>query len=243
MEEYQFDEAFKSIRVFVWEVLADNYIELVKTRLYGSNGPEKRAAQNTLFCVIEILMRLMAPFTPFIAEEIYFSITRKSVHNQSWPQSSDREVDPAGLQIKEIAATIRRYKAEKGLALNARLPGIVVYSELDLETIDLQGAANSPLELRKGKPEIEMNPIGIKPLMKILGPKFKDKTSNIIAALNAMSPTELAKQKVEGVVKINLDGVLLEIDSESVDVTTETLCAGEAVDVLKLAEAIVLVKK
>jgi valyl-tRNA synthetase len=243
MEEYQFDEAFKAIRVFVWEVLADNYIELVKTRLYGSNGPKKRAAQNTLFCVIETLMRLMAPFTPFIAEEIYFSITGKSVHNQSWPLSSDREVDPAGLQIKEIAATIRRYKAEKGLALNTRLPGIVVYSELDLETIDLQGAANSPLELRKGKPEIEMNPIGIKPLMKILGPKFKDKTSNIIAALNAMSPTELAKQKAQGVVKINLDGVLLEIDSESVDVTTDTFCAGEAVDVLKSGEAIVLVKK
>ncbi|MDD1742603.1 MAG: valine--tRNA ligase [Methanotrichaceae archaeon] len=243
LEEYQFDEAFRAIRVFVWEILADNYIELVKTRLYGSNGPKKSAAQNTLFCVIETLMRLMAPFTPFIAEEIYFSITGKSVHNQSWPSSLDCEVDHAGLQIKEIAAAIRRFKSEKGLALNARLPGIVVYSEFDLETIDLQGATNSPIEIRKGRPEIEMNAIGIKPITKILGPKFKDKTGRIIEALNAMAPSELAKQKAEGVVKINLNGALLEIVPESVDVITETLCAGEAVDVLKLGEAIVLVKK
>jgi len=243
LEEYQFDEAFRAIRVFVWEILADNYIELVKTRLYGSNGPKKSAAQNTLFCVIETLMRLMAPFTPFIAEEIYFSITGKSVHNQSWPSSLDCEVDHAGLQIKEIAAAIRRFKSEKGLALNARLSGIVVYSEFDLETIDLQGATNSPIEIRKGRPEIEMNAIGIKPITKILGPKFKDKTGRIIEALNVMAPSELAKQKAEGVVKINLNGALLEIVPESVDVITETLWAGEAVDVLKLGEAIVLVKK
>jgi valyl-tRNA synthetase len=243
LEEYQFDEAFKAIRVFVWEVFADNYIELVKARLYGSNDRMKRAAQDTLFCVIETLMRLMAPFTPFIAEEIYFSITGKSVHKESWPLPLDREVDPAGLQIKEIAAAIRRYKAEKGLSLNTRLPGIAVYSRFDLETIDLEGATNSPIEMRKGGPEIEMNAIGIKPITKILGPKFKDKTGRIIAALNAITPSELARQKAEGVIKINLDGDLLEIVPESVDVIYDTLCAGESVDVLKLGEAIVLVKK
>jgi len=47
MDNFQFDETIKAIRAFAWETLADNYIELVKARLYGPDCAEKRAAQNT----------------------------------------------------------------------------------------------------------------------------------------------------------------------------------------------------
>jgi len=49
MDAYQFDETFKAIRGFAWDVLADNYIELAKSRLYGEDGEGKQAAQYTLF--------------------------------------------------------------------------------------------------------------------------------------------------------------------------------------------------
>jgi len=176
MDRFGFDETIKAIRAFAWEVLADNYIELVKARLYGPDGPEKRAAQNTLYTALDALIRLLAPFTPFLCEEIYHSLTGESVHVQSWPQTLGAPVDPAGLAIKEIAAALRRYKAEKGMALNAPLPGIMVYSDLGLETVDLQGVANSKVESRTDLPEIEMRPVAVKPQMKILGPRFKDKS-------------------------------------------------------------------
>ena len=153
MDGFQFDETMKAIRAFAWDVLADNYIELVKARLYGPDGPEKRAAQNTLYTALETIAKLMAPFTPFLSEEIYHSLTGESVHVQSWPEPSGTAIDPAGLAIKEIAAALRRYKAEKGMALNSPLPGIVVYSDLALETFDLVGVANSPVESRIGKPQ------------------------------------------------------------------------------------------
>ncbi|MDD1722677.1 MAG: class I tRNA ligase family protein [Methanothrix sp.] len=185
MDAFQFDETMKAIRGFAWETLADNYIELVKARLYGPDGQEKRAAQSTLYRALETLARLMAPFTPFISEEIYHTLTGESVHVQSWPEQSGVEVDSAGLAIKEIAAAIRRYKAEKGMALNAPLPGIVVYSDLGLETFDLSGVANSTVESRAGKPDIEMKPVAVKPQMKVIGPRFKDKSGRIIKALAA----------------------------------------------------------
>lgn len=243
LEGYQFDEAFKAIRVFAWEILADNYIELVKTRLYSSDSPEKHAAQNTLFFVIETLMRLMAPITPFISEEIYYSLIGKSVHDQNWPKPLGYGVDPAGSQIKDIAAALRRYKAEKGFALNTRLPGIIVYSELELETFDLQGAANSAVEIRKGKPEIDLRSIGIKPQMKFLGPKFKDKSGKIILALNGMSPPEVARQKANGSIRVCVNSEIIEIAPDAVEIVIETLSEGEAVDVLKVGEASVLVKR
>lgn len=250
MDKYQFDEAFKAIRVFTWEILADNYIELVKARLYGAEGPEKRAAQNTLYTAIETLARLMAPFVPFISEEIYQDLTGESVHVQSWPKISGLKADEAGhkdetagLRIKEIAASIRRYKSEKGLALNSQLPGIIVYSDIKLETTDLQGVANSPVESRTGGPEIEMRPVGVKPLMKVLGPMFKDKSGKIIKSLTGMDPARVAEMKASGDVKVDLVGETVNVPPESVDIVTETFVAGQAVDLLKVGEATALVKR
>ncbi|VVB69091.1 Isoleucine--tRNA ligase [uncultured archaeon] len=243
MDRFQFDETIKAIRAFAWEILADNYIELVKARLYGPEGPAKRAAQNTLYTALDALTRLLAPFTPFLCEEIYHSLTGESVHVQSWPKAFGAAVDPAGLAIKEIAAALRRYKAEKGMALNAPLPGIVVYSDLGLETVDLQGVANSVVESRTNRPEIEMRPVAVKPQMKILGPRFKDKSGKIINALSSMDPREVAKQKDAGQIRVEVNGEILEVAPEAVEVVVETLSAGQAVDVLQVGSATVLVRR
>jgi valyl-tRNA synthetase len=243
MDAFQFDETMKAIRGFAWETLADNYIELVKARLYGPDSPEKRAAQSTLFKALETIARLMAPFTPFISEEIYHTLTGKSVHVQSWPKASGIAVDPAGLAIKEIAASLRRYKAELGMALNSPLPGIVVYSELGLETFDLSGVANSNVDSRTTGPEIEMKPVAVKPQMKILGPRFKDKSGKIIKALGGMDPADVASQKAKGSIAVLVDGETIEVPPEAAEIVMETLSAGLAVDVLRLEKATVLVRR
>ena len=308
MDRFQFDEAIKAIRAFAWENLADNYIELVKAQLYGPDCPEKRSAQNTLYTAIEILCRMLAPFTPFLSEEIYYGMTGKSVHQQSWPkpvegswsikdivsgkESSridhkptsddvitfkhdlgysavkvlmidvnsrivvirpldrsgcdelvDSRFDPMGLEIKEIARALRRYKAEKGMALNSPLRGIIIYSEFELETKNLQGVANSAVESRIGKPDVEMKPVAVKPQMKVLGPKFKDKSGRIIKVLSGMNPAEVAAQKAAGVIMVDLGGEVVEVGPEAVELVVETLSAGEAVDILTVGNSTVLVRK
>ena len=243
MDRFQFDEALKAIRAFAWDVLADNYIELVKARLYGQDGAQRRAAQNTLFTALETLARLMAPFTPFLSEEIYHALTGQSVHVQSWPVVRGWPANEAGRAIKEVAATIRRYKSEKGMALNSPLPGIVVYSDLDLETADLAGVANSPVESRVGSPSLEMKPVAVKPQMKVIGPRFKDTSQRIIAALMSMNPADVARQREAGSIRIDLDGEAIQLPPEGVEVEVQTLSAGEAVDILRTKEATVLVRR
>ncbi len=243
MDGFQFDETMKAIRAFAWDVLADNYIELVKARLYGPDGPQKRAAQNTLYTALETIAKLMAPFTPFLSEEIYHSLTGESVHVANWPKATGYAVDPAGQAIKEIAAALRRYKAEKGMALNSPLTGIVVYSEMTLETFDLVGVANSPVESTTGCPKIEMRPVAVKPQMKVIGPRFKDKSHKIINALSAMDPGVVASQKTAGLIRVELEGEVIEVPPEAATVEIETLSAGEAVDILNLGAATVLVRR
>ncbi|RZN42494.1 MAG: valine--tRNA ligase, partial [Methanophagales archaeon ANME-1-THS] len=89
MEQFKFDEAMKELRAFAWNLLADDYIELVKSRLYGRSGDEgKESAKYALYVTIETLSRLLAPFIPFCAEEMYSYVSRDgSVHRAPWPEA------------------------------------------------------------------------------------------------------------------------------------------------------------
>ncbi|NYT02459.1 MAG: class I tRNA ligase family protein, partial [Methanosarcinales archaeon] len=242
MERFQFDEAFRAVRVFTWEVLADEYIELVKARLYGEDGPARAAAQSTLYTALDTVSRLMAPFIPFISEELYSGLTGESVHQASWPRAEAlRDVDPAGLLIKDIAAAIRRYKSDRGIALNAPLSSIRIFADRRLETTDLQGVANSPVEARVGKPDLETRPAAVKPVMKVIGPRFKGQAGALIKALTSIPAAEIESQMASG--SIAVDGQPLELLPEMVEVVYETLSGGQAVDVLQVGEATVLVRR
>jgi hypothetical protein len=79
--------------------------------------------------------------------------------------------------------------------------------------------------------------------MKVLGPFFKDLSGKIIEVLDAMDPGDVARQKSSGSIKVEVDGKVLDVPAEAVDVIVETLLAGSAVDILRLDKAIVLVRR
>jgi valyl-tRNA synthetase len=67
--EYQFDAATRALRDFTWNEFCDWYVEMLKPRL---RDPERRpAAQRLLVGVLDTLLRLLSPFTPFVCEELW----------------------------------------------------------------------------------------------------------------------------------------------------------------------------
>ncbi len=92
MENYRFAEALKAIRSFTWYEYADNYLEIVKNRLYSGNESEKNPAKFVLYTAMSVLTRLLAPFTPFLAEECWqrlhegIGVKVESVHLQRYPE-------------------------------------------------------------------------------------------------------------------------------------------------------------
>jgi len=163
MENFKFDEAMKDIRAFAWNVLADDYIELVKSRLYGRSGEEgKESAKYALHEAIKTLSILLAPFVPFYAEEMYSQIAKgereKSVHKEKWqevkPDMLDSEAENEGDLIADIVRAVRRYKSERGIPLSAPLGKIEVYVE-SLDTEDIENATATKVELCKNMSEIK----------------------------------------------------------------------------------------
>ncbi|TGC10553.1 valine--tRNA ligase [Methanolobus halotolerans] len=235
MDAYQFDEVFKAIRGFTWDVLADNYIELIKSRLYGDDETAKKAAKYTLFVTMDSLARLLAPFAPFFSEEMFSRIGERSVHLQAWPVSREELIDPdiekSGDFIKEVASNVRRYKSEKGMALNTSLEKIEIYGTT-MDTSDLAGVTNSPIEMIEGEPDFEHVPVNVKPNMGKIGPLFRGKAKAIIDALLDENPKKIADGISKGKIVITVDGEPVELEPDYVEVEKEVVSAGRSVDVL-----------
>jgi len=238
MDAYQFDEAFKAVRGFTWDVLADNYIELVKSRLYGDDESGKKAAKYTLYVAIDTLSRLLAPFAPFFAEEMFSRIDDGSVHVQSWPKVCesmiDADIEKSGEFIKDVASNVRRYKSEHGMALNAPLEKIEIYGSL-ADITDVLGATNSPVEVIAGEPDFEHVPVNVKPNMGVIGPKFRGQAKDIINALLEENPTKIADEIAKGKITVKVNGDMLELDPECVEIEKEVVSAGRSVDVLDIS--------
>jgi valyl-tRNA synthetase len=243
MDAYQFDETFKAIRGFAWDILADNYIELVKWRLYGE-GEEKQAAQYTLYVTIETLSLLLAPFMPYFSEEVYSHLKQESVHLKAWPQVNealiDADAEATGELIKEITGAIRRYKSEHGMALNAPLKEIELYSSIK-DASDIAGAANTQVKLKTGTPDFELVPTEIKPNMKVLGKTYRNKAKSIAEALKKADPKIIMEQAVSGSITLSAESEDITLDTSCFTVEKERLLKGKAVDVLEVGSAIIVI--
>jgi valyl-tRNA synthetase len=244
MDGYQFDSAFKAIRGFAWEVLADNYLELVKGRLYGDEPEGKKAASYVLYRTIKTLSLLLAPFLPFFAEELYSRLSKESVHMEAWPSVDEslisEEAEAAGELIKGIASEVRRYKSDFGMALNAPLKKIEIYNAA-LDTRDIAGAANSEIELIEGKPAFEYIPVEVKPNMGLLGPRFRKEAGVIVKALQEEDPVAIEKQVAAGKIFVTVNGEKIELEPEAVEIKKEVTSRGREVDVLEVSSAIVVI--
>ncbi|MDH4264899.1 MAG: valine--tRNA ligase [Deltaproteobacteria bacterium] len=97
LDSYKFNEAASAIYQFLWHEFCDWYIELIKPVLYQENDPEpKWVAQNTLVRVLDIALRILHPFMPFITEEIWQLLpgNEGSIMVAEFPKVQEGEVQP-----------------------------------------------------------------------------------------------------------------------------------------------------
>jgi valyl-tRNA synthetase len=117
LSAYRYNEAAKAIYQFIWNELADWYVEFTKYRLYKGSEEEKESAAYTLLLVLRESLKLLHPIMPFITEEIYQKLPNKdseSIAISKWPQpefSFERETKLVET-VKEIIRGVRNVKSE-----------------------------------------------------------------------------------------------------------------------------------
>lgn len=141
-EKYEFKKAREKIDYFFWKNFCDNYLEIIKIRLYGDKFSKKsiESAKFTLYYSLLSILKLYAPFTPFLTEKIYLEIFAKkekkqSIHKERLPNFKnslvfEKEKKKFDLVIKIISA-IRKYKSGKQISLKKEIEKLTIFSKKD----------------------------------------------------------------------------------------------------------------
>jgi isoleucyl-tRNA synthetase len=114
LDEYDITKGARSISTFIDE-LSNWYVRRSRQRFWSSGmTDDKRSAFSTLYEVLKKLAQLMAPYTPFVTEDIYSNLVKDSVHVSDYPQSDETLIDEqlekdmdAVLQIIELTRSLR----------------------------------------------------------------------------------------------------------------------------------------
>ena len=120
LEGYHYNEAANTLYAFTWHEFCDWYIELIKGALYGDDAAAKFSAQTVVYTVLERLLRLLHPVTPFITEEIWQTLpgTRPvaSIMLADYPQGEglleDAEATAQMEQVMDVIRAIRNIRGE-----------------------------------------------------------------------------------------------------------------------------------
>jgi len=237
-EAFRQDKALELLREFIVEDLSRFYVQVVRERMWAEeDNPSKLAAYHTLAHVLERIVRLLAPYTPLVADEIYTTLVGdagyETVHMCDWPEADDRwldetlETDIGLLRALEEAGSNARQQAER--KLRWPVPEVVVAADddrtveavrrhrrlladrLNAETIGIVGPGEEWGQLRYSA-EADMSK---------LGPTFGDRAREVMQAMNEARLPEPTLSALEDALEDVLNAGD-DLTAEMVEFVTET---------------------
>jgi valyl-tRNA synthetase len=129
-EDFQFAKTSEALYHFVWDELCDWYIELAKLPL-DAGGRQADVTRRVLGEVLDVVLRLLHPVTPFVTEALWTELTgRESVVVAPWPAAGQGQTAPAldaaaeaevG-RLQGLVTEVRRFRSDQGLRPGRRVP-------------------------------------------------------------------------------------------------------------------------
>jgi isoleucyl-tRNA synthetase len=218
--------------------LTNWYVRRNRRRFWkGEQDIDKHTAYATLYHLLVKLVKLLAPFTPFVTDVMYQNLVRsvqpdayENVHHCDWPQIDQSAIDPelldqmalarriaslglgargsANIKVRQPLAKAMAYVGDAKGELTGELVAIVA-DELNVKFFEFVTQEGTLVSYR------------LLPDNKLLGPKFGPKFPKVRAALAAADPTTVVNRvRAESPVSLDVDGEAVELAPEEVLIQT-----------------------
>jgi isoleucyl-tRNA synthetase len=239
LEEYDATGAGRRIADFV-DDLSNWYVRRARRRFWdpaGQGGRDVRAAFLTLHACLVSLSRLLAPFTPFVAETLWRNLAAgrdgapDSVHLSDYPTADERLVDPtldeAMAAVRQIVELGRRVRTETKVRVRQPLLEAVVHYAGDhaaLEPLlDLVGEELNVKQVLFAETAAQLGRWRAKPTFKVLGPRLGRGVKEVAAALERDDGSLAAALAHGDPVWVDLGSEQVELAPSDVDLVQETV--------------------
>ena len=157
MESYEYSSSLKAMVDFFYNVYCDNYLEIIKNVFWDEeeeNFDRKDKALNVMYFVSFNMIKIFAPFFPFITEELYLSFyknfeTAGSIHLSNWPDYRKELNFESSIKIAKILLNIieasRKLRTSLNLHQNHKIDKLLVKT-LNNDYISILNSVNSDIK-------------------------------------------------------------------------------------------------
>lgn len=238
MDKFEITKVVRAISDFVIEDVSNWYIRRNRRRFWKTEvDDDKKAVYNTTYEILLGISKLIAPISPFIAEEMYLSLTDgQSVHLEMMPETDESLIDlklEEKMELVRTLVTLGRASREK-VKIKVRQPIKEIVVDYELKEIigDLTELIKEELNVKEVVFEKDLSEFmnySLKPDFKVCGKILGAKIKEFGNFLNETNPKELLDKLQEGSITIVLNNEETEILREYVDIK---VTAKEGFDVM-----------
>jgi isoleucyl-tRNA synthetase len=238
MDEYEVTKAARAISEFTIDHLSNWYVRRCRRRFWKSEMNEnKLAAYQTLYECLVTVSKLIAPFAPFLSEELFRnlnSVTKSekldSVHLSDFPVSGeiDKELEQKMGRAQQVVYLVRAIRAKSNLKVRQPLKKLIVVVEKNMK-VALSKMKDVILEEVNIK-EIEMLDDdsmlvhkSAKANFKSIGPKFGKNVKAVAERIKNLTAAEIASIENGELVNFNIDGENLSVGKDDVEILSEQI--------------------
>ena len=229
MDIFELTRVVRAIQEFVVEDLSNWYIRRTRRRFWSTElDDSKKAVYNTTYEILVGVCKLIAPFVPFISEEIYRNLTgNESVHLDYYPEPKeeliDLELEERMDLVRELVRLGRAAREEAKIKVRQPLGEVLIdgkYEDKIKELVPLMKEELNVKEVTFEKDLSQFMNYSLKPNYKVVGPILGSKVKAFAKALNELDSYEIVnKLEEDGKMTIKLDGEDVEITKDYVMVT------------------------
>ena len=235
LDGYDPTRAGRLIDAFVNDDLSNWYVRLNRKRFWGKEMSEdKLSAYQTLYTCLMTVAKLLAPFAPFYADQLYKDLGGEldSVHLDKFPVADESQID------KDLEARMQMAQKITSMVLALRRK-VNIKVRQPLQAIMIPAVDAEQKKHIEAVKDLIMNEVNVKELrfvegagvlvkkvkcnFRTMGKKFGKLMKGVAAAMDTLSQEQIAQLEQQGTIAIEVEGQALTVEAVDVEIISEDI--------------------